>query len=384
MSETIPTIDCVYAKSQGGVYVATVHIINELLRNKKVVVRHYELPATYEPSNGKLRLARSILGVVRYYIALRFQTHRHQVRRPNFLYTPSPIVAFVALFIPKFTKTKIIRHFHNFSFGEDDVSPWRYIRTVTKGCLPRFFYFAPLLILYFWMEKLSLIRSWKIIAPTEYSKLVILKRYNRINAKNITVIPNGIDKKYYYPAIRKTKSSYFHVLYVGRFVPEKGMRELVNAIMLLNPKRYVLTILSPDFTNPHLFSLFTQIRQKENIRVVHGSTDVIRARFYRNSDICVLPSTGKFEQMPLAYLESIACGTPVLTSNTIRGIHPLQQAISSGLMLPDAQPKTIAARIQWYCSLSYARTSTIQNLCVMASKPFSWSNTAAAIDKLLR
>lgn len=377
-----PRIYCIYEKTRGGAYITTINICNKLRDYRNTWLVTHVLNPRPDVSSGRLQLWRSLILLIMYYLRLSSWVFKKK-RRPGCVYTPSVLIAFVTHFMPFFFQSTLLIHFHNFIFGEDDKLLWEYILIISKRNPLRFIYFAPLLTIFYWIEYLSFIWASKIIAPTSYSKLLIIHRYPSINGNKIVVIPNGIDREYFYPLHAYPDTTKHQILYVGRFTEEKGVRELLKAFTILNPNKYTLTIVSPEFTDGQLSELLKKIsRDPLNILTVRNPTIEFIAKQYRKSDLCILPSSGSFEQMPLVYLESLACGVPVLISNKIKGVMDIQHIISRDLILPNTSPGTIAEYIDHYCSLTDNQKIIIKKRCLTAAESFSWTYTSASITAL--
>ena len=175
------------------------------------------------------------------------------------------------------------------------------------------------------------------------------------------------------------------MLYVGRFVAEKGIKELLEAFTLLDANKYVLTLISPSFSDVGLSKILKNIqRSSGNVSTIRNPGIQKIAYEYRKSDLCILPSVGAFEQMPLVYLESLACGTPMIISNKIIGVTQIQKSISNDLILPNMRPATIASYIQKYFSLPDDQKYRIMEKCRQKISDLTWTNSSSKISSLIR
>ncbi|HEY3798518.1 MAG TPA: glycosyltransferase family 4 protein [Caulobacteraceae bacterium] len=94
------------------------------------------------------------------------------------------------------------------------------------------------------------------------------------------------------------------VLYVGRFVPTKGI-ELLRAVAAQRPElQVVMAGWGP--VDPDAWGL-------PNVRVVRGLSGATLADLYRSADVFVLPSPS--ESLSLVVREAMACGLPVVCSD---------------------------------------------------------------------
>jgi len=107
--------------------------------------------------------------------------------------------------------------------------------------------------------------------------------------------------------------------YVGRFVPEKGIKTLIKAISLL-PKDYILLLVSTSKSLPEEYQKFADdLNISDRVRIASGIPHKDLYRYYGIMDVLVLPSetteTWK-EQFGRVLIEAMACGTPVVGSSS--------------------------------------------------------------------
>jgi glycosyltransferase involved in cell wall biosynthesis len=149
----------------------------------------------------------------------------------------------------------------------------------------------------------------RIISYTEVEKETLSNL--GIDKKKIKVIPNGVDTKLFLP-MEKQGNNITRILWVGRFVPGKGVEYLIGAFNSL-VKEY------PDLK----LLMIGEGPLKENIeQKVHdlGLTESISIKMfvpnfelpiiYQSSDVFVLPSLS--EGVPRVILEAMACGIPIV------------------------------------------------------------------------
>jgi glycosyltransferase involved in cell wall biosynthesis len=102
-----------------------------------------------------------------------------------------------------------------------------------------------------------------------------------------------------------------YILAVGRLVPEKGFHDLIDAYRIANPARKLVIVGSAD--HPDAFSRNLLKQQQDGIVFTGFQRGNALATLYRNTALFVLPS--HHEGLPIAALEAISAGCPVLLSN---------------------------------------------------------------------
>lgn len=102
-----------------------------------------------------------------------------------------------------------------------------------------------------------------------------------------------------------------YIVAVGRLTPEKGLHDLIPAYQKASPRRKLLIVGKADFEDAYSRGL-----------TAHASDAIIFAGFqdratlrvlYANAGLFVMPS--HHEGMPIAALEALSCGAPVLMSD---------------------------------------------------------------------
>ncbi len=143
--------------------------------------------------------------------------------------------------------------------------------------------------------------------------------------KNQKLIPLGIDTTYYNPKLFPEKlnaNNTFNIVTVANLVPVKGIEILLKALKKCNDPTMKLTVLG-DNTNDYglyLTSVCKQLNIDEQVNFLGKKPDV--RPYIAASDLYVIPTLneGRKEGMPMALVEAMCMGIPVLGSN-ISGIN---------------------------------------------------------------
>ena len=171
------------------------------------------------------------------------------------------------------------------------------------------------------------------------------------HADKIHVIHCGVDPHVFKPAGASRLGGPVEILCIGSFEPVKGHRYLVEACRLLSDR-------GVDFTchfvgqGPLQGPVERQIAESglTGRVIVHGGLERDRvARLVADSDVVVLPSAptreGKREGIPVALMEAMASGLPVI-STTTGGIPELVESGETGLLVPPADPAALADALE--------------------------------------
>ncbi len=164
---------------------------------------------------------------------------------------------------------------------------------------------------------------------------------------NVITIYKGHDSHWYNePAVElaslSTSAENFNILCIGSPRPYKGMRFMLDAMKHLTDLSNLKLILVGDNFNCEPFS--SQIKatgMNKHIIETGFRNDV--PQIAKSCDVLVLPS--EREGLPRVILESLANGTPVITSANEGALEIIQENIN-GYIVPIGNGKAIAERVR--------------------------------------
>lgn len=162
-----------------------------------------------------------------------------------------------------------------------------------------------------------------------------------VSNNRLATIPLGVDTErfYFVPDARaelglpeKTPL----LLYVGRYSPEKGLDELLQAINalkhLFRRKKARLILLGDGPLRPELNSVIGE-NSLQDIVHLHGKVHQDELKlWYSAADVLLLPSRN--EPFGKVFVEAMACGTPTIASATEGPRDHLQHEHNGFLFLP--------------------------------------------------
>jgi glycosyltransferase involved in cell wall biosynthesis len=136
----------------------------------------------------------------------------------------------------------------------------------------------------------------------------------------------------------------FVIFNAGRIEKQKGLQRLLECIPLLKKKDLQFHIfIAGDGSYKTKLTEIVKNHNYDHLVTFLGRVDhELLPKYYNMADVFVLPS--EKEGVPMAILESIACGTPVV-ANRVGGIPEFLNDGINGMLLNDLSPATIAATI---------------------------------------
>jgi teichuronic acid biosynthesis glycosyltransferase TuaC len=162
-------------------------------------------------------------------------------------------------------------------------------------------------------------------------------------------VPNGCDLSVFYPTAKAHSRAHFGlpesaelILFVGRLVPSKGVRELLAAFEGLAAKRKSLYLVLAGEGNleSEIVAFLQRTGLRDRLRVVGPCPPVQIAQWINAADLVCLPSYS--EGCPNTIIEALACGRPVV-STAVGGVAELVNSQNGILVDPgDAQALTRA------------------------------------------
>jgi len=198
-----------------------------------------------------------------------------------------------------------------------------------------------------------------------------------IDSDKIVVIHNGIDTRLFSP--RESEESNNQILWIGRFIPGKGIEYLVDAFSILVREHPDLKLLMVGWG-----PLKDDIKQKvqslgltKSVTIEDFIPNTKLPEVYQNSDVFVLPSTQ--EGVPRTLLEAMASGIPIVCTK----LPQLTDVVNGcGLMVPTKDPQALADAIsKILCDKDLAQKLG-KNGRANVVKNYSWEDTVKKTIKV--
>lgn len=186
-----------------------------------------------------------------------------------------------------------------------------------------------------WLEKFGYSHLDKIAFLSEAEQKMVCEKLV-IKPKSSVLIYPGIRPM----NIKRRKSKFFKVVFIGRLVEQKGLDKLIKSFPLLPKKMQDKTqyiIVGDGYLKPQLERLTKDLKLEDKV-IFTGYTNNV-GKYLEDASIFILPSEGG-EGLPCALLEAMSAGIVCVVSNFEAPLR--HEAFTT---LKDNNPKTIADRI---------------------------------------
>lgn len=232
-------------------------------------------------------------------------------------------------------------------------------------------------------------RADLILTVSEFSRQEI-HRYMGIPLERIEVVYNGVDLKHYYPRTEQeirdvTKELHIpgkYLLYLGTLEPRKNIETLITAYWELKKRMADAPKLVLAGKKGWMYdSIFESVKDFGLIQ------DVIFTGYVKEEAVPALLSGAEAFVFPSLYegfgippLEAMACGTPVITSNTSSLPEVVKDA---GILIPPKDSRMLAQKMEELLTDQDLRSQLISAGKKQAAQ-FTWERSAEKMIKIYK
>jgi glycosyltransferase involved in cell wall biosynthesis len=184
-----------------------------------------------------------------------------------------------------------------------------------------------------------------VITVSEFNRKRLVAAAGRVEPGRIRVVRTGVDLKRFRPCSARPGSGPKRLLTVGRLHPVKGFVHLIDALSRVREARsdFQLDVVGDGPLRADLEERIERAGLTEHVhlRGAIGPSDL--PPFYAKADLFVLSSLS--EGLPVVLMEAMASGLPVVATR-ITGVPELVRDGVSGILVPPAEPRPLAAAIR--------------------------------------
>jgi glycosyltransferase involved in cell wall biosynthesis len=225
------------------------------------------------------------------------------------------------------------------------------------------------------MTRHTIARADLLLTVSEAMRKAAISRFGAIPGRTRTII-NGFDTRIFRPRPQNEMRRELGipvdarvVIYVGRFVESKGMRELVTAFERLasENQNLHLALIGDGVMREELVALIDAKGLAGRIMMPGGFEPADVARWIAAADVLTLPSWS--EGYPNVVVEAIACGRPVVATD-VGGTREIV-APHSSILVPPRDAESLAN------ALAEALVKPWDQAAIANSLSRSWGDVAA-------
>jgi glycosyltransferase involved in cell wall biosynthesis len=238
-----------------------------------------------------------------------------------------------------------------------------------------------------WIMPYMAKKAVKIFTVSENSKKDIINLY-KVDPEKVVVTCDAVNENF--KPIRqgmllekiknKYKLSHNFILYVGNLQPRKNLSGLIKAYCRLkkdqNIKHKLVIVGQKAWLYSDIFNIAKDLMIEDEIIFTGYVQDEDLLLLYNAADVFVYPSF--YEGFGLPVLEAMACGTPVITSNTSSFPEVVGDA---GLMVNPYEINEIAKAI-YDVIVNSELKKKLSKKGLQRAKLFSWEDTARKTLKI--
>ena len=221
-----------------------------------------------------------------------------------------------------------------------------------------------------------------IIAVSNDMKQKVAGEYGVEHSK-ITVIPNGIEPQDFYMIDKKIarkscglEDNKKYILSLSRLSHEKGLEYLFKAFYSLDAKNTELVVVGDGPLKAKLLRMASDLKIANRVKIIGAVPHNEAYLWYNAADVYCLPSL--WEGCPNVIIESLACGTPVV-STEVGGIPDLVPCNDYGFLVPPGDPASLANALNNVLKKNWDRDSIAR----YASKN-TWSHVADSVIEVFK
>lgn len=233
------------------------------------------------------------------------------------------------------------------------------------------------------LERRVFARTPQIVAIAGVGKREIETLYG-VPAARVSVVYNGVDLERFHPAHRGKLAAdarselgiaagAFTALFVGSGFERKGLATAIEGFARLGEPASGLVVIGKGDTGPYR-ALAARLGVEGRMRWLGARPDI--ERWYAAADVTVLPA--RYEPFGNVHLESLASGTPVITSRQAGGSEVVRDGVS-GTVVDAGDPGQVAAAL---ARVRAADPRSLREGARRAAEPFTYAAQVAGFAKV--
>ena len=230
-----------------------------------------------------------------------------------------------------------------------------------------------------------------VVTISDYNKRFLVQKYDNIRSAKIRIVHCGVD-----PALFEMNTAQsagkgpFRIVSVGRLVNQKGFEPLIKALDVVrnrvgNGLPFGCRLIGDGPERDRLQSLVKTLGLTDCIEFMGALDHEVVIRELTHADLFVLPCvvepTGAADGIPVALMEAMALGVPVISTD-ISGIPELVKD-GGGILVPAGDVEKLAGEIEEMMRMRiHDRSEIAEKGRQIVRKEFNLACEAAKLERL--
>jgi glycosyltransferase involved in cell wall biosynthesis len=209
-----------------------------------------------------------------------------------------------------------------------------------------------------------------------------------IRPSQLAVLPMGVDLRRRFVPDETIVRHADELLFVGRLVPKKGLRHLLDALPMIVSRRPGVMLNIAGF-GPDEGALRTQARElgmERHVTFLGAVPQKSLPELYRRASVLVAPfvrdDSGNQEGLPVVLMEAIGCGCPVVVGD-VRGVDDLLGSHSEHLVVDVRNTTRLAEAVVDVLDRPASALARVRDIRLDAIGRIDWDNIARAYADLI-
>lgn len=186
------------------------------------------------------------------------------------------------------------------------------------------------------------------------------------------ILPNGVDTGIFSPGgplLEDLDEDAFHLVFVGRAEPRKGLDVLLRALPLVREKHPEVRLLVAGVEEP--------AEKREGVIWLGRLPDGLIPAAYRSAKVMVSPALG-MESFGVVLIEAMACGVPVVASD-IPGYRAVVEEGVQGMLFPPGDHHEMA-RVLMHLIEDDEKRDKMRTAAIARAESYSWRNLVQDVE----
>jgi glycosyltransferase involved in cell wall biosynthesis len=214
-------------------------------------------------------------------------------------------------------------------------------------------------------------RASKIVIAVSPSVEIHLRSLG-VSPSRIRIVRNGVDHVRFRPSSSHVESKTLHAILVGRLISNKGSLDALEGVAAARRKgRDVRLAILGD--GP----LLEKVRARSELIDLRGTVEILGTvsnveEYLREADVLLRPSWT--EGLPLAVIEALACGTPVICTDVPGNTDLIEHGIN-GLVYPVRDTDALSDQILRLCD-DHELRNALSTSAFDSGQSYTWEKCA--------